>query len=78
MKYIQWFGSITFAKGMVFFFMSSVGNNTRIVEPAFVMKEGAVLLPLNAIMKQNRQLDVQYQYSKGIFNQIEKKESYFP
>jgi hypothetical protein len=73
MKNIQLFGSIVlvFAIAMVlFFFLSSVGNNARVVEPEFVVKEGTVLFSLNASMQQNRQLDVQYQHDKGLLNQV--------
>ncbi|MCS4320861.1 hypothetical protein M2407_005235 [Serratia sp. BIGb0234] len=76
MKNIQLFGSIVlvFAIAMVlFFFLSSVGNKARVVEPEFVVKEGTVLFSLNASMQQNRQLDVQYQHAKGLLSQVDDK-----
>lgn len=73
MKNIHLFGSLVlvFATAMVFFFFfSSVGNNARVVEPAFVVKEGTVLFSLNASMQQNRQLDVQYHHARGLLQQV--------
>lgn len=72
MKNIQLFGGVVlvFAIAMVLFlFFSSIGDNARVIEPEFVVKEGTVLFSLNASMQQNRQLDVQYQHAKGLLEQ---------
>lgn len=73
MRNIQFFSSVVLVIAIFivcFFFLSSAGNNARVVEPAFVMKEGTVLYSLDARMQQNRRLDVKYQYTKGLLNKI--------
>lgn len=76
MKNIQLFGGVVLVFAiamMLFLFFSSVGDNARVIEPEFVVKEGVVLFSLNASMQQNRQLDVQYQHAKGLLNQVGSK-----
>ncbi|AIA46952.1 hypothetical protein L085_07505 [Serratia sp. FS14] len=72
MKNMRFFGSVVLviAIAVVCFFFLSSGNNARVVEPAFVMKEGTVLYSLSARMQQNRQFDVKYQYGKGLLNKL--------